>query len=117
MANKILNLIFKATDKATPTLDKIQGGEGKGGIGGITQSLKGLINPATMAMGAVAALGGALAATFDKYRGYIDDVSRFNSMIDGTAEETSMLVMLPKILCLLRCVPLPNRVMTLRLPP
>ena len=92
MANKILNLIFKATDKATPTLDKIQGGEGKGGIGGITQSLKGLINTATMAMGAVAALGGALAATFDKYRGYIDDVSRFNSMIDGTAEETSMLV-------------------------
>ena len=92
MPNKILNLIFKATDKASPTLDKLQGESGRSGIGGITSELKKLINPATLAMGAVASLGTAAVKTFENFRQYISDVSDFNSMINGTLEETSMLV-------------------------
>ena len=96
MANKILNLIFKATDKATPTLDNLQGAEGKGGIGGISSALKGMINPATMAMGAVAGLGVAVSKSITDWRTYTQEVGDFNAMIDGTIEETSVLIDISK---------------------
>lgn len=92
MSNKILNLIFKATDKASPTLDKLQGASGQSGVGGLTDSLKKMINPATLAMGAVAGLGTAVAAAFADYQEYVGDVSDLNAMINGTMTETSMLI-------------------------
>lgn len=96
MANKILNLIIKATDKASPTLDKLSGAKGQGGIGGITASLKGLINPATMAMGAIAGLGAAVVASINEWREYVLGVADFNAMIHGTIEETTVLMQLSK---------------------
>ena len=49
--SKILNLIFKATDQATPTVDKVSGG-----VDGLAEGLKGLIGPAALATAGLVAL-------------------------------------------------------------
>ena len=95
-SNKILNMIFKADDKASATIDQISGAEGKGGIGGITASLKGMINPAVMATAGIAALGLAVQQSIADWREHTMAVADLTAMFDTTAESASVLTQLMK---------------------
>lgn len=93
MPEKILNLIFKATDKATPVLKDIEGeatGAG-GGIMGLVGSLSKIINPATIAISAIGGLGTAVVSSMASWREYAIDVGDFAASIGVTSEEASVL--------------------------
>ena len=92
MANKILNLIFKATDKASPVIDDITGATGDKGIGGMTAALEGLITPATIAAGSIVLVGGAVADMMKDWQDHVIGIGEFASVLGITTEEASGLV-------------------------
>ncbi len=92
MAKKILDLIIKVHDKATKDIAKIEGSKGVGGIKGLTKSLGGMINPATMAAGAVTAVGAAAFKAFSDFQSYTREVADFAAMIGATTEEASVFI-------------------------
>jgi hypothetical protein len=84
-----MNVVFKATDQATPTIKQIQDGVG-GNQGSILSAMKGLINPTTIAMAAITGLGHAVSSAFGDWREYTTDVADFADMIGATTEEASV---------------------------
>ena len=93
MANKILNMIFKATDKATPVINDIKGTTGgTQGIGGLTAALSDLVGPATIAAGAVVLVGGAVADMMKDWQDHVLGIRDFAEVLGITNAEASGLV-------------------------
>lgn len=91
MANKILNIIFKATDKATPVIKDITGAAGDKGIGGIGAALSGLVGPATIAAGSLIIAGGAIKTMMEDWQDHVLGISDFAAVLGISAEEASVL--------------------------
>lgn len=96
MPKKILDLIVKVKDEASKDLAKIEGTSGFGGIKGLTKGLTNMINPATMAAGAITALGIAAVKAFSEFQSYTREVSDFAAMIGATTEEASVFIKMSK---------------------
>lgn len=97
MANKILNLIFKADAKqATQELKKLQGTPGTGvsggtGIAGVAAAVSGVIGPATIAAGAVLGVGAVIKGQLDAVSDYVTEVGNLASSLGITTSEASFL--------------------------
>lgn len=99
VANKILNLIFKAdaTD-ATAEMEKLKGEPGgEGGVGGtgvmgVTASLKSLIDPALLVAGALYGVGRVIGDQMETLRDYHIEVGNLALSLSLTTEETSFLM-------------------------
>ncbi len=84
---KILDFIIKAHDKASKPLKK-----GEKGVLGLKGALKGMINPATLAAGAVTGIGLAAYKAFSDFQSYTREVADFAAMIGSTTEEASVFI-------------------------
>lgn len=100
MANKILNLIFKAdaTD-ATRELNKFKGetgstdtGAGGTGVLGVTSALKASITPALALGTSLMGVGYILKGELDKYTEYITEVDNLSVSLGLAVDEGSFLV-------------------------
>jgi len=89
--DKTLNLIFKATDKATPVIDDITGATGDTGIGGISAALSGLVGPATIAAGSLIVVGGAVKTMMEDWQEHVIGISDFAHVLGISTEEASAL--------------------------
>lgn len=96
MGDKVLNMIFKATDKASPTIKDLTGAKGQTGIGGLAASIKGMITPATAAAAGVTALAIGVKGLMEDWQDHVLGIADFNAMIGGTIEETSVIIELSK---------------------
>ena len=89
MANKILNLIFRAKDEATPVMKDLIGAGGDKGIGGIGAALDGLARPAAAALAVLTAVGLGVADMMMDWQDYVLDIDNFAASLGITTEEAS----------------------------
>jgi TP901 family phage tail tape measure protein len=96
MANEDLNIIIKAQDKASKTLNKTQR-EVKGvgtassktskNVGGLSSSLGGIVNPALLAATAILGIGAAFASSVKKAAEFETLMTNISTLMDGDATE------------------------------
>lgn len=92
MADKILNMIFRASDQATGTINKIKGSSDGGfGIAGLTGALSGLINPATLALGALSGIAAVVSKSVSDYDDFAIATGRLQDSLNLTAHDASYL--------------------------
>lgn len=93
MANRILNMIFRADTKdAKRKMDDLQGREGQaGGVMGLKGALDGLITPALAAAGALYGVTAVVKNEIDSYNDYITEVDNLAASLGLTYDEASFL--------------------------
>ena len=97
MANKILNLVFKAdASQAVTELDKLRGTAGSGGTGGtgisgVASTLAFLNTPAVL--GAIGAMGLLVKDQNEKWREFNENVANLASSLNISTEEAGWLFM------------------------
>jgi len=93
MANRVLNMIFKAdTSQAQTEMKKLKGDTGGEGIAGVIGSLQDFIAPAAAVAGAVGAAGAAIKQTLDDWRDYALSVGELRDSLNITTQEASVLM-------------------------
>lgn len=91
MPDKILNIVFKATDKASGVIDDIKGEDGTKGVGGIASALAGLTEPALIAGAAIATVGGAVLLMMKDWQDHVIGIGGFAAVLGISTEEASAL--------------------------